>query len=122
MSFRLRWTPEATETFQELQRAAEQAATTRVKVSKAGAKKKTKSSKQEGLFKQVAKPVEQLAANPRHSSLNTHEYDSLEHPFDPRGKVFEAYVQNNTPGAYRIFWCYGPQKGEMTIITITPHP
>jgi hypothetical protein len=70
----------------------------------------------------VAKAVRQLAENPRHSSLNTHEYDSLDHPFDPKAKVFGAYAQNNTPGAYRIFWCYGPEKGEMTIIAITPHP
>jgi hypothetical protein len=31
-------------------------------------------------------------------------------------------AQNKTPGADRIFWCYGPEKGEMTIIAITPHP
>jgi hypothetical protein len=123
MSFRLRWTSEATETFQELRRAAEQAAHTRAKANKrSSGKKKTKSSKQEGLFKQVAKAVRQLATDPRHSSLNTHEYESLENPFDPKGKVFEAYAQNNTPGAYRIFWCYGPEKGEMTILAITPHP
>jgi hypothetical protein len=123
MSFRLRWTAQATETFQELQRAAEQAAHARAQASRrSDGKKKTRSSKQEGLFKQVAKAVAQLAENPRHSSLHTHEYDSLEHPFDPKAKVFEAYAQNNTPGAYRIFWCYGPEKGEMTIIAITPHP
>jgi len=37
-------------------------------------------------------------------------------------KVFEAYVQNKTPGAYRLFWCYGPDKGQITLIAITPHP
>src|ERR1035441_10403608 len=60
--------------------------------------------------------------DPRHPSLNTHEFTGLHHPFDPRGKVFEAYAQNNTPGAYRIFWCYGPDKRDITIIAITPHP
>jgi hypothetical protein len=123
MSFRLRWTSEAAETFQPLQRTAEQAANTRAKASKqAGGKHKTKSSKQEGLFKQIAKAVRQLAADPRHSGLHTHEYDSLKNPFDPKGKVFEAYAQNKTPGGYRIFWCYGPEKGEITIVAITPHP
>jgi hypothetical protein len=123
VSFRLRWTAQASETFQELQRAAEQAVHRRAQGSKqSGGKKKTKSSKQEGLFKQVAKAVRQLAENPRHASLNTHEYYSLEHPFNPKAKVFEAYAQNKTPGAYRIFWCYGPEKDEMTIIAITPHP
>ena len=123
MSFQLRWTAEATRTFQQLQGAAERAATTRAKAEKqTTGKKKTKSSKQQGLFKQVAKAVRQLATDPRHSSLHTHEYDSLKHPFDPKGKVFEAYAQNKTPGAYRIFWCYGPEKGEITIVAITPHP
>jgi hypothetical protein len=65
MSFRLRWTSEATATFQELQQAAERAARARAEAPKAGGKK-TKSSKQEGLFKQVAKAVRLLAENPRH--------------------------------------------------------
>jgi hypothetical protein len=122
MSFQLRWTAEATTTFRQLQAAAERASTTRAKARKQAAGKKTKSSKQEGLFKQVAKAVRQLAVDPRHSSLHTHEYASLKNPFDPKGKVFEAYAQNKTPGAYRIFWCYGPEKGEITIVAITPHP
>lgn len=83
--------------------------------------KKAKSSKQEGLYKQVAKTLA-LLANPRHPGLNTHEYDSLEHPFDANGKVFEAYAQNNTPSAYRVFWCYGPKRGDITIVAITAHP
>lgn len=36
--------------------------------------------------------------------------------------VFESYAQNNTPGAYRIFWHYGPKKKMITILAITPHP
>jgi len=44
------------------------------------------------------------------------------HPFDPQAKVFEAYVQNRTPGAYRVFWCYGPEPIQITVIAITPHP
>lgn len=63
-----------------------------------------------------------LSTNTRHPGLHTHEFHSLPNPFDPKGKVFEAYVQNRTPGAYRVFWCYGPSKGEITIIAITPHP
>src|SRR5260221_9851670 len=74
------------------------------------------------VLKQVRKALGYLQINPRHPSLNTHEFTSLENPFDPKGKVFEAYAQNNTPGAYRIFWCYGPDKNQITIIAITPHP
>jgi hypothetical protein len=123
VNFQLRWTSEATETFQRLRAAAEQTVKTRAKATqRSGGKSKTKSSKQEGLFKQVAKAIRQLADDPRHTGLNTHEYSSLQNPFDPKGKVFEAYAQNKTPGAYRIFWCYGPGKAEITILAITPHP
>jgi hypothetical protein len=81
----------------------------------------TKSSKQEGLYKQVIKTLQLLSNNPKHPGLRTHEFHSLMHPHRAHEKVFEAYVQNHTPGAYRIFWCYGPKKQEIAIITITPH-
>ena len=116
MPFTLVWLEESTDTFHELQAAPRKSLKSRQK------SKKAKASKQEGLFKQVVKCVELLQANPRHPGLETHEYDSIENPYDPDTKVFEAYVQNRTPGAYRVFWCYGPMKGEITIIAITPHP
>lgn len=116
MSFKLNWVQPAASTFSDLEKAAQSAATNRKK------SRKEKASKQEGLFKQVRKTIEYLAHNPKHPSLKTHEYGSLENPFRPTEKVFEAYVQNNTPGAYRVFWCYGPGGGEITIIAITPHP
>ncbi len=75
-----------------------------------------------GLVKQIKKSLGFLQTNPKHPSLNTHVFYSLEHPYDSKEKVFEAYAQNQTPSAYRIFWCYGPQKRQITIIAITPHP
>lgn len=116
MPFRARWTEEATTQFEKLQAAASASAEKRSK------DKKAKASKAEGLFKQVEKCVRLLLENPRHPGLNTHEYHSIEHPYRDDEKVFEAYVQNRTPGAYRLFWCYGPDKGDITIIAITPHP
>ena len=116
MAFQLAWTPEASRQYAELKDAAASAAATRKK------SKKRKSSKQEGLFKQVHKCVTFLRDNPRHPGLQTHEFDSLTHPYDTSAKVFEAYAQNRTPGAYRVFWCYGPTKTKLTIIAITPHP
>ena len=116
MPFTLVWLEESAGTFNELEAAARKSLEKRQKSQKA------KASKQEGLFKQVLKCVELLQENPRYPSLNTHEYHSIENPYDPDTKVFEAYVQNRTPGAYRVFWCYGPKAGEITIIAITPHP
>lgn len=61
-----------------------------------------------------------LETNPRHPSLQTHKYSSLS---GPGGEgVFEAYAESRTPAAYRIFWVYGPDKGEITILAITSHP
>lgn len=71
-------------------------------------------------LKSVRKVLAYLQTNPRHPGLNTHKYTSL---VGPNGAdVFEAYAENNTPGAYRIFWFYGPDKTEITIVAITPHP
>lgn len=71
-------------------------------------------------LKAVLKTLGYLQLNPRHSSLNTHKYFSLCGPNNE--EVFEAYAKNNTPAAYRIFWYYGPDKKQITIISITPHP
>ena len=75
-----------------------------------------------GLVKQIKKTLGFLQTSPRHPSLQTLVFHSLQHPSQPREKVFEAYVQQHTPAAYRLFWCYGPRKGQITIIAITPHP
>jgi hypothetical protein len=37
-------------------------------------------------------------------------------------KVFEAHAEQSTPAAYRVFWCYGPEKNQITIVAITPQP
>jgi hypothetical protein len=71
-------------------------------------------------LKAVRKTLAYLQTNPRHPGLHTHKYSSLSGPNNE--EIFEAYAENNTPCAYRIFWYYGPNKKEITIIAITPHP
>ena len=61
-----------------------------------------------------------LESNLRHPSLNTHEFRSLKGPNGE--KVFEAYAQHKTPGAYRVFWYYSPRKSMITIVAMAPHP
>jgi len=81
-----------------------------------------------GVQKQVRKTLRYLETNLRSKSLQTHEYHSLTRRYGV--KIFEAYVQQKTPGAYRVFWHYGPDEiskdGKqipiITIIAITPHP
>ncbi len=71
-------------------------------------------------YKAVVKTIKFLSQNPRHPGLQTHEYIPLSGLYGK--KVFEAYAESSTPAAYRIFWCYGAGKNQITIISITPHP
>jgi hypothetical protein len=79
------------------------------------------------LLGQVQKALGYLEVDLRHPGLQTHEFLSLTGANGER--IFEAYAQNKTPGAYRIFWHYGPDEIQgkkrtpvITIIAITPHP
>jgi hypothetical protein len=114
--FALHWTLEAQRAYEELRAKAAASLAGRQR------KGKKKSTPAEGLFKQVHKTIQLLATNSRHPGLHTHAYQSLQHPFDPDGKVFEAYAQQHTSRAYRVFWCYGPAAKQLTILAITPHP
>jgi mRNA-degrading endonuclease RelE of RelBE toxin-antitoxin system len=71
-------------------------------------------------FKAVKKALGYLSNDPRHPSLNTHKYKGK--ISESRDEIFEAYAENNCPGAYRIFWYYGPKQSVITIITIVQHP
>lgn len=71
-------------------------------------------------LKAVRKTLAYLEMNPRHPSLCTHKYRSFSAPNGE--EIFEAYAENNTPAAYRVFWYYGPGRKEITILTITDHP
>jgi hypothetical protein len=70
--------------------------------------------------KAVKQSLGLLQQAPRYPGLNSHHFHSRK---GPHGEpVRESYAQNRTPGAYRIFWYYGPGGDEITVIAITPHP
>ncbi len=71
-------------------------------------------------LKAVRKTLGLMQTNLRHNSLHTHEFTSLKGKNGE--KVFEAYAENKTPAAFRIFWHYGPGRDDLTIVAITPHP
>lgn len=98
MSFSLSFTPSAKQSLKELK----------------------DSSHLEKRFKAVSKALKCLIEDPRHPSLQTHQYFSLSGPNGE--KIFEAYAEQDTPAAYRIFFYYGRTRGEIVIFAITPHP
>jgi len=70
--------------------------------------------------KRVRNTLAKLAADPGYQGLATHRYEAF-------GKVhskpvWESYVENRTSGAWRIWWAYGPERGQITILMIGPHP
>jgi hypothetical protein len=71
-------------------------------------------------YKAAKKAIVLLARDPHYPGLQTHTFASLKGPEGE--KVFEAYAEQNTPGAYRILWYYGPLKGAITIFAVIPHP
>ena len=72
-------------------------------------------------LKKVRKTLKLLQdAGPRHPGLNSHLYQSIVGPGG--APLWESYVENHTPGAWRIFWIYGPEPDQITIVTLGPHP
>lgn len=37
-------------------------------------------------------------------------------------KVWQSYLENRVSKAKRMYWVYGPNKNEITIIALEPHP
>jgi len=81
-----------------------------------------------GVLKQVRKTLGYLETDLQSKSLQTHEFESLTRRYGK--KVFEAYAQQNTPGAYRVYWHYGDDELDkngkripiITVVDILPHP
>ena len=71
-------------------------------------------------YKAVLSALAKLQNNPKPPGLNTHIYESLRSLNNE--KIFEAYAENNTPAAYRIFFHYGPGEKVITVYSIQPHP
>lgn len=70
-------------------------------------------------YKKVIKAITLLASDPAYPSLKSHVYHDTEKKYsDGKEKIFTSYIENGTPGAWRILWKYGPNEGEIEIITI----
>jgi len=67
-------------------------------------------------LKKVRKTLGLMETDLRHPALHTHEFTSLSGPNGE--KVFESCVENRTPGAWRVFWFYGPERGVIRVLNI----
>lgn len=72
-------------------------------------------------LKKVRKALRLLErAGPRHPGLHSHHYQSV--PGPDGAALWESYVENKTPSAWRIWWIYGPKDEQITVVTTGPHP
>lgn len=89
-----------------------------------GLQQKVKSGKankeEDKLYRLMGKAMRFLSIDPKHPGLQTHEITALTRRYGM--KVWQSYLENNTPKAGRIHWVYGPEKGDITIIGLEPHP
>ena len=80
----------------------------------------TATKQEEKLRKLMGKAMSLISTNPRYPGLQTHEISALSRRYG--AKVWQSYLENDTPKAGRIYWVYGPDKGDITIIGLEPHP
>lgn len=81
-----------------------------------------------GVLKQVNKTLGYLETNLEAKSLQTHPHHYLTSRY--KIPIFESYAQHNTPGAYRVYWHYGPDEEAsggkripvITVVDIMPDP
>ena len=69
---------------------------------------------EEKFFRKLVKVLGFPGQNPRHPGLASHEIDDLTRQHGI--KIFQSYMENHTPGAGRLFWAYGPDQGDITIL------
>ena len=76
--------------------------------------------KDERKLRKVRKTLGLLSRDPRSPGLRSHKREAEN---GPDGEdIWESYVENNAPSAWRVFWFYGPTSGTITVTAITPHP
>lgn len=80
----------------------------------------TASKDENRLYNLLGKAMRLLSQDPRHPGLHTHDIDALTARYGMR--VWQSYLQNDTPAAGRVFWVYGPDRQDITIIGLEPHP
>ena len=72
------------------------------------------------LYKKWGSALKKLAMDPFYPSLKSHEIEPLSKRYGM--KVWQSYLENKKSGARRMFWVYGPDKNDITIIGLEPHP
>lgn len=71
-------------------------------------------------YRRVLRCLGLLEQDPTYPSLSSHPYQNVKGPHGET--IWESYVENNTPSAWRVWWYYGPGQREITVFDLGPHP
>ena len=80
----------------------------------------TISKKESILYTKWGKALRLLSQDPFYPGLHTHEIEPLTRRYGV--KVWQSYLENKTSRAMRMYWVYGPNRQDITIIGLEPHP
>ena len=80
----------------------------------------TISKKELSLYKKWGKALKLLSKDPTYPRLQSHDIEPLTKRYGV--KVWQSYLENNTSRAMRMYWVYGPNRQDITIIGLEPHP
>ena len=72
------------------------------------------------LYKKWGKAMKLLSQDPFYPGLHTHEIDELSARYGQ--KVWQSYLEINTSRAMRLYWVYGSERGDITVIGLELHP
>lgn len=70
-------------------------------------------------YRKVVKCLGQLALDPTYPGLSSHPYATIKGPLGET--IWESYVENNTPSAWRAWWYYGSGQ-RIVVVDLGPHP
>ena len=82
-------------------------------------KSNTLNADENELFARFGKAITNLSVNPKHPGLKTHEIEPLSKRYGM--KIWQSYLDQGIT-ARRFYWAYGPNRKEITILGIEPHP
>lgn len=80
----------------------------------------TISKNDEQLYKKWGKAMKLLSGDPFYPGLKTHDIEPLTKRYGV--KVWQSYLENKKSDAMRMYWVYGPDQQQITVIGLEPHP
>lgn len=71
--------------------------------------------------RRIATTLAHLAdEGPEYPSLQSHRFDALDKEIGET--VWESWVESAVQDAWRVWWYFGPEKGQITVFLLGPHP